>query len=396
MKLTHGHLGAALALSLPALASCTSEPVGPSAREVAETYADVLHATYDDAALGARELDVAVRAFTASPSPQALQLAREAWIASRPAYLESEVARFYDGPIDDPDTGPEPLINAWPLDEAYVDYVVDGAGAPLHGGIVNDPSILETVDPDGIAMLNQVDSEENVSTGYHAIEFLLWGQDLRADGPGDRPHTDYVEGMAMNVARRRAYLEAVSTMLEGHLETVRDAWAPGATYRTEMLGAADTDPTDALGRILRGMGSLSGAELAGERMDVAYMTKEQEDEHSCFSDTTTQDQLHDAIGIRNVYLGRYERSDGTIVAGPSLSELVAARDPALDARMREQLDASVTAIGAIPGPFDQAILGADDAPGRVAIRAAIDALRAQTRTTADIAALLGVTLNLED
>jgi putative iron-regulated protein len=35
--------------------------------------------------------------------------------------------------------------------------------------------------------------EANVATGYHAIEFLLWGQDLNGHGvgAGNRPWTDY-------------------------------------------------------------------------------------------------------------------------------------------------------------------------------------------------------------
>lgn len=394
----HLYLGCLLAL-----AGCGGDdpPALSSAEvsEVTETYADILHAAYDDSVQGARALDGAIDAMLAAPSGSTLDAARDAWTASRPAYLETEVARFYGGPIDHPETGPEGMINAWPLDEAYLDYVVGPGNEIIVGGLVNDAETLPTIDAPAIAALNQADSEENVATGYHAIEFLLWGQDLRADGAGDRPHTDYVEGgEAPGVERRRAYLVAVSELLITQLEQVRDAWAPGAdgTYRASMLASVEGDFRDALRRILVGMGSLSGAELAGERMNVAYMTKEQEDEHSCFSDTTLQDQLHDAIGIRNVYLGRYVRTDGTVVEGPSISDLVAARDPALDERMRAELDASIAAIEAIPGPFDQAILGTDDAPGRMAIAASVDALRAQTRTIAEIAALLGVAINLEE
>jgi putative iron-regulated protein len=389
-------------LAFLALASCgpsaPPDPTGAEVTSIAESYADLMYGAYDDAIAGARALEVAIDALLAEPSAATLEAARQAWVASRPAYLETEVSRFYDGPIDDPDTGREGAINAWPLDEAYVDYVRGGDGAPMHVGIVNDPAILATIDADGLAMRNQDGSEENVSTGYHAIEFLLWGQDLRTDGAGDRAATDYLVGAAMNVERRRAYLSAAIELLIDDLEHTRDAWAPGVpdNYRASFVAEASASPREVLRRILVGMGSLSGAELSGERMNVAYMTKEQEDEHSCFSDTTTQDQLHDAIGIRNVYLARATRADGSDFEGASLADLVAARDPALDARMREQLDASVAAVAAIPAPFDQAILGSDTQPGRVAIRTAIDALRAQTRTTADIARLFDVQLNLEE
>ena len=389
----------ALSLAALALAACESSPaVDPldDAPPVLETYARILHAGYDDSVLGARELDGALAAFVAAPDATTFQAARQAWLDSRPAYLETEVARFYGGPIDDPETGPEGRINSWPMDEAYVDYVIGPGPAfeRVYGGVVNDPSILADISAQGLAELNQIDSEESVTTGYHAIEFLLWGQDRRDDGPGERPHTDFVAmGTATDHERRAAYLTAVGALLVSDLETVRDAWAPGAPYRTSFVALP---PREGLTLILRGMGSLSGSELSGERMNVAYMTKDQEDEHSCFSDNTHVDALHDALGIQNVYLGRYTRTDGSVVEGPSLSDLVRARDPELDARMRMQLSASVDAIGAIPTPFDQAIQGLDSAPGRVAVRAAIDALRAQTATIVEIADLFDVQLNLEE
>lgn len=392
--------GSVLGLALTMVTACGGDPPADDLADapvVLEAYADLLHAEYDDALTEADALDVALEAFLAAPSASTLASARAAWVESRPAYLQTEVARFYGGPIDDEETGPEGQLNAWPMDEAYVDYVVGpGPGfETMHVGIVNDPSILMTISPEGIAALNQSGAEENVATGYHAIEFLLWGQDTDAAGPGARSHEDYLSGgAAMNPERRAAYLRSISTLLREDLRSVRDAWAPGeANYRAEFVALP---PREGVRRMLLGMGSLSGAELAGERLNVAYETKEQEDEHSCFSDTTTQDARYDAIGIRNVYLGRYTRSDGSVVSGASLSDLVRARDPDLDARMRAALDASVAAVEAIPAPFDQAILGSDDAPGRVALAAAIAALRAQTPIIVEIATLFDVTLNLEE
>ncbi len=389
------------ALACLPLAACSHPaPVDPltDAPPVLANYAEMLFAEYSDAVTGVDDLQGALAPITTGTADQALlESAREAWIASRPAYLQSEAARFYGGPIDDPDTGPEGRINAWPLDEAYVDYVLGAGGVPSYGGLVNDPTLLPEVTEQAIASLNEVGSEENLSLGYHAIEFLLWGQDLSATGSGDRPFTDYVIGDAagMNQDRRRLYLGAAAVALGEDLVFVRDAWAPGVAenYRAEFVALP---PREGVRRIIVGMGRLSGGELAGQRMGVAYNTKDQNDEHSCFSDTTLQDQYHDALGIQNVYLGRYVRTDGTMVSGASLSDLVRARDPALDTRFRAELWASLDAIQAIPGPFDQAILGADSAPGRVAILAAINALHRQTDTISEIARVLGVVVNLED
>jgi putative iron-regulated protein len=372
-------------LAITCAASCgggDDDDADPGA--VVDNYAVIVHASYTDSLNRARELRTAVDAFVATPSTTTLAAAKAAWIAAREPYGQTEVYRFYDGPIDNPTDGPEGQINAWPLDEAYVDYVMGNATA----GIINDPGDFPTLSKEVIAEQNEKDAEENISTGYHAIEFLLWGQDLSPTGPGQRPHTDYLTagGTAANQARRGQYLKLVAELLVDDLQAVTDAWAPGgANYGAQLKAAADNE---ALRRMLQGMGSLSGAELSGERMATAYDNRDQEDEHSCFSDNTHRDLRGNAVAIQNVYLGRY----GTI-DGPGIDELVRARDPMLDTKMTTELAASIAAIEAIPAPFDQALQ--DDANGRVKIMAAITALRAQTDTMVEIATLLGITLNLE-
>lgn len=356
----------------------------PAPGAVVDNYAAIVHASYSDSLGKARELKTAIDAFVAAPSPATLGAARTAWLAAREPYGQTEVYRFYDGPIDNPSDGPEGEINAWPLDEAYVDYVMDNANA----GIINNPGMFPTLTKATIAEENEKGAEENISTGYHAIEFLLWGQDLSATGPGARPHTDYLTtgGTAANQARRGQYLKAVAELLVDDLEWVTNEWAPGGTNYGSALRAADDN--EALRRMLQGMGSLSGAELSGERMATAFDNRDQEDEHSCFSDNTHRDLRGNAIAIENVYLGRYGTTDG-----PGIDELVRARDPALDTKMKTQLQASIAAIDAIPAPFDVSLN--DDASGRPKIRDAITALRAQTDTMVQVATLLGITINLE-
>lgn len=361
----------------------TATPVQVSAAAVVETYADLLYANYQDALEGAEALHDAVDAFVEAPSQATFDAAKAAWVASRPAYQQSEIGRFYNGPIDDPETGPEGRINAWPLDENYIDYV---EGAPT-SGIVNDPAGFPVIDEGTLAAANEAGGETNIATGYHAIEFLLWGQDRSTTGPGSRPFTDYVtdgSGTAANQERRGQYLQAVSHLLVDDLELLVAAWEPGdaGNYRAEFLAR---DPDEALGLVLTGLGTLSASELGGERLSVAFETRDQEDEHSCFSDTTRDDLANDAIGIENGYLGRYGDLDG-----PGLSDLVRQVDPALDASVRQQLATSVAAVQAIPQPFDQAIIGADDSPGRVAVDAAITALFAQADGFASVADALGV------
>jgi putative iron-regulated protein len=394
MKNPLGFVGLSVA-SVIAAGCGPSTPAAPSTAEVAPvlaTYADILHASYEDSLVRGRALDTAVDAFVAAPSDALLEGARDAWVASRPPYLQSEIGRYYGGPIDDPDNDIDGRVNSWPLDEAYLDYVQGPPPAfeDLVGGLINDPSTLATIDEASLAALNGEGAEENVSLGYHAIEFLLWGQDLYEDGAGRRPATDFVDGMRDNADRRRDYVVAATDILVGDLEFLEGQWRSGGdNYRA---GFVALDAHEGLTRVFTAILNLSGLELAGERLLVAWRSSEQEDEHSCFSDTTTQDAVYDQLGLQNAYLGRYERIDGTVVSGASLSDLVRARDPELDASIRTALEASLEATRAIPAPFDQALISTE---GRTAIRRAIDAIQAQTELLGEAARLLGLDITLE-
>jgi putative iron-regulated protein len=376
------------------LVSCgtTGVPTNAQVAPVLATYADILHASYEDSLVRGRVLDVAVDALVTAPTDELLEHARDAWVASRPPYLQSEIGRYYGGPIDDPDNDIDGRVNSWPLDEAYLDYV---QGPPpgfedLVGGLVNDEAALPIIDDTSLAALNGEGAEENVSLGYHAVEFLLWGQDLYENSAGRRPASDFVDGMRDNADRRRDYVMAATDILVSDLEFLEGEWRAGEdNYRA---GFVALDAHEGLTRLFTAILNLSGVELAGERLLVAWRSSEQEDEHSCFSDTTTQDAIYDQLGLENAYLGRYERIDGTMVSGPSLSDLVRARDPELDASIRTALAASLEATRAIPAPFDQALISME---GRMAIRDAIDAIQAQTELFNDAARLLGVTLTLE-
>jgi putative iron-regulated protein len=367
---------------------CTDSDAGAEgledARAVIENYATIVHTSYGDSVRKAEELKTAIDAFVATPNATTLQAAKTAWLAAREPYGQTEVYRFYDGPIDNLTDGPEGRINAWPLDEVYIDYV-DGNAT---GGIINNPTMFPTLTKGLLAAQNEQGGEKNISTGYHAIEFLLWGQDLSATGPGSRPHTDYVTGAggtAGNQGRRGQYLKLAAELVVDDLRSVRDAWAPGATnYGAEFRAL---EPKEALRRIVQGMGSLSGAELSGERMTTAYNNRDQEDEHSCFSDNTHRDIYANALSIQNVYLGRYGAIDG-----PGLDTLVRVRNPELDTKMKQQLEASIAAVQAIAVPFDRALVDDD---GRAKILAAVRALQAQTETIVEIATLVGIQINLE-
>ena len=375
-------VGLLFALTATFVVSCSSDNGRSAALDDAvATYAEGVHASYSAALNAASDMDRAINTFLASPSEQSLKDARDAWLSARSVYGPTEVFRFYGGPIDNEETGTEGLINAWPLDEGYIDYV---QGAP-NSGIINDPSV--TINKETLVSLNEAGGETNVSTGWHAIEFLLWGQDQRADGPGQRPASDFTT--QTNADRRSQYLAVSSDLLLDHLRELVDAWAPGrANYRASF---EELEATEAMRLILTGIGEMSRGELAGERMSVAYLERSEEDEHSCFSDNTHNDIIANAVGIEMVLSGNYPGISGTGVL--DALEVV---DADLAKRLRTEVAASVAATRAIPAPFDQHLQNgvADDAPGRSSILTAIEALELQTDTIVAAATALGVSINV--
>lgn len=382
------------ALALPAFAA------EPTDAEILDTYANIALAGYEDALITAKALDTAIDALIANPSDETLNAAREAWRASRPWYQQTEAFRFGNPIVDDW----EGRVNAWPLDEGLIDYVDASYGTESDenglytANVIANPSITidgETVDATNITpeflsgTLQEAGGvEANVATGYHAIEFLLWGQDLNGTGPGagNRPATDY--STEPNAARRAQYLAAASDLLVSDLEEMVGNWQDGGAAR-----AALTE--QGISTILTGMGSLSYGEVAGERMKLGLLLHDPEEEHDCFSDNTYVSHLHDAIGVRNVYLGKYTRLDGSVVEGASLSQLVAAKDAALDTELRGLLDDTVARMEAMATrgetveKYDQ-MIGEGNDEGNAVVQAAIDGLVAQTRGIERVVALLAL------
>ncbi|WP_281968811.1 imelysin family protein [Roseovarius nanhaiticus] len=397
-RLFMGTTALGVALSLPALAATQSE--------VLSTYADIAAAGYEDSAIAARGLHEAIEALIETPSPQALTAARAAWLAARVPYQQTEVFRFGNAIVDDW----EGQVNAWPLDEGLIDYV-DAAygGASDENGlkalnvVANTSFDLsgQTIDAGAITpdllsgTLHEAGGNEaNVATGYHAIEFLLWGQDLNGTdhGAGDRPWTDYAARDACtngNCDRRAEYLEAASELLVSDLDWMAAQWAPGGAARE----AVTEDEAAGISAILTGMGSLSYGEQAGERMRLGLMLNDPEEEHDCFSDNTHNSHYYDGLGVQNVYHGQYVRIDGSMVEGPSLADLTAQADPALDTEMQAKLATTMRALGRIKlaaeagTSYDQMLARGNEA-GEALIMGGVDGLIAQTRTIERITAAL--------
>lgn len=332
--------------------SCSNDSDGPNEKSlVVKNYADIVYQNYKDAYEDAVTLETSINSFTANPTDANFTIAKNKWLQARESYGTTEAFRFANGPIDDEIDGPEGLLNAWPLDENYIDYV-EGAST---AGIINATAIYPTIDKNLLEDLNENNGEKNISVGYHAIEFLLWGQDLTAPSanlPGQRPYTDYVVGAggtATNQARRAMYLTVCADLLTDHLDYLVNQWKEGGMYRTTFL---NLPVNTAIKNMYLGITTLVTAELPIERMDVALGNADQEDEHSCFSDNTHRDIYLNLQGVINVYKGKYG-----MIQGASLENLVKNANLETYNDTSVSIAESLSKVNAILTPFDLAISG---------------------------------------
>ena len=376
----------ALVVALSAMLACDGEPDDSETGEpeddeqaiaFIETYADIMQAGYLDALTGVATLDIKIDALVEEPSVETLVAAKQAWLSARDPFGWTDVARVNAGPLGEEAAD---MINAWPIDESFIDYV---EGAP-NSGIINDLDDYPAITIDVIRQANRAKGPDQVATGYHAIEFVLWGQDMQSDGAGTRPYTDFLvdddDATADNQERRGTYLKQANKLLAEDLQKQADAWAPGPhSLRDQLL---DQPVKESLGSILGAMIDLSEDGLVVANMSMAYDTQDEEYEQSCFSDNTHNDILNGQRGLQNIYFGEYDTIDGV-----GLAALVVALDPKLDETMRARMSEATAAIIDMGPPFDQAILVRRD---RVA--AAISALKQQAATLREIATLLEVEL----
>jgi putative iron-regulated protein len=394
-----GPLAAAtLCVGLAAGLETSPANADPTAKDVLKVYADIAQAGYADSLDTANTLKLAVDAFLAKPTEDNLRAARAAWIAARIPYMQTEAFRFGNAIVDDW----EGRVNSWPLDEGLIDYVASSYGTEsaenelYAANVIAHTSLTiggKTLDTSKITKELLADKlqeaggvEANVATGYHAVEFLLWGQDLNGIGPGNgaRPASDYDTKQCTNgnCDRRAQYLSAATGLLVDDLAWMVAQWAPGGAARKTI--EQDSDEAG-LTAIMTGLGSLSYGELAGERMKLGLMIHDPEEEHDCFSDNTHASHFFDALGIRNVYLGTYRRADRSLVTGPSVSDLVKAKAPEVDAEVRAKLDATMQAMNALylraltTESYDQ-MIGEGNAEGNAVVQRAVDALLDQTKS----------------
>jgi len=345
------------------------------------TYANIASVNYADALKDAKALQVAIEAFAKKPTKKALQAAKDAWLVSRESYGTTEVFRLSNGPIDAEEGwvaetygALEGDLNAWPLDENMIDYTTDANSKRTSGNIIDTKGLftpggddvtsvdVTKITPEVIGELNTNGGDANVAAGYHAIEFMLWGQDQDYNnmiedtvthGPmtaGQRPLTDFTTDKLAK--RRLAFLTAVTTKMVDDLAVVSSAWekdvnGSNGLYRAALLdkltgeeAAKNIAPKTSLKQILAGVGVFSKSELANERIAVAVLTPSEEDEHSCFSDNTHRDIALNYQGIKNVLLGEYKGKK----VGPAFIDKVSTEERANIISLMTDIEARIATI----------------------------------------------------
>ena len=406
-------LSAVAAMAAGLMGSAASAAVDPAA--VLKSYADVAQATYADSRITAEALLTAVRNLVATPTEANLQAARQAWLAARVPYMQSEGYRFGNAIVDDW----EGKVNAWPLDEGLIDYVDTGSYGdssdenPWYtANVIAHPQLKiggKTIDAAGISRELLADTlqeagglEANVATGYHAVEFLLWGQDLNGTGPGagNRPASDFDRANCTggNCDRRAAYLLTATELLVDDLKEMEASWGADGEARKAVVDGA---PDAGLTAILTGLGSLSYGELAGERMKLGLLLHDPEEEHDCFSDNTHNSHYYDEKGMLNIYAGKYTRLDGSVAGGVGIGDLGREKAQAEDAKVREAMAAAEAALGKIKSTADSGsmaydqMLGEGNAEGNKLVDDAVQALVAQAHAVEALVTALGLTIEVE-
>ena len=374
--------------------------------EILVNYSNIAEAKYKDALTLAKKMHSSIEKFMNDTNESNFIDVKDSWLKARTIYQQTEVFRFGNPLVDDW----EGKVNAWPLDEGLIDYVDNTNYYPSENDFSNFNVIAnkklkvegELIDASVINpkllsnKLHEIGGNEaNVATGYHAIEFLLWGQDLNGNesGSGNRPYTDFdLEACTNdNCDRRREYLVAASQLLIEDLQYIQSVWSPEGQARLDLLN----DQKNGLKRILIGMGSLSYGELAGERMKLGLMLHDPEEEHDCFSDNTHNSHYYNVVGINNVFLGKYKSLDGKVVSGPSISSLLSEVDNGLNKKTKKSIKNTLKSMKKIvksanKGVTYDMLIAEGNEKGNQLIQNAVDSLIKQSKNIELTAAALNI------
>jgi len=149
----------------------------------------------------ASELVEALTALKNNPTAATVTVARNAWRAAREPWEASEGHIF--GPVDT--LGVDPKVDSWPVDKNQLDGALGG------------------YDPE----LSNIDGFPVTMKGFHAIEYLLFGDGTTLESAEDaaiRLQTPVGDEDTAEDKVRLGYLEALGKSFQKDIQSLVDAW----------------------------------------------------------------------------------------------------------------------------------------------------------------------------
>ncbi len=402
MKFSTSHILPILMCTLlsgsPVLAQ-TEETRSQKFTAILETYADIGLASYQDSLAGAQNLRTAIEDLLNDPTEETLEEARTVWRTARIPYEQSEVFVAASPVVQEWVY----RVNAWPINESYIDYVEGESSANIVGSreldVAGATVSIEKITPEIIAQSLHTENG-NAAAGYHVIEYLLWGEDRSGDeekgideGAGTRPPTDFdLENCSNdNCARRGDYLYASVNLLIDDLEEMVTNWRVTGEARRTLL--ADTEA--GMAQIFNGLGSLTLGELAGDRLQASLISGDVNSEQDRFSNNSHVSYLFNARGVVGVYFGEYYSMEGKLTQGASIADFMEEAFPELDEKFRVGLGLSMARMRLLIDhardveAFDLMIAKGNDT-GNDLVAAAVEALVDQSNILKEMVQELGL------
>ncbi|WP_294959403.1 imelysin family protein [Sulfurovum sp.] len=179
----------------------TSDATEADKAETAEVVDNVIVKGYNNLGTEAGKLETALTALKVNPTAQTVQAARDQWRATR-KYWEAGEGHIF-GPVDT--LGVDPKVDSWPVDKTQLDGALAGW----------DPEF------------SNIDGFPVTMKGFHAIEYLLFGDGTTLEDPADaatrlqQPVGD--EDTAEDKIRLQ-YLEALGKTFAKDIKSLTDAW----------------------------------------------------------------------------------------------------------------------------------------------------------------------------
>lgn len=340
-------------------------------------HAAIAYAVYSDALFQATNLQTAIASFVTDPTDDGLSESRLAWRNAYYAYLQCAALQFSNGPVDD-DRDLSRQIGKWPINPSLIDYTTG-----QFGGLISDSAELPNVTLDALQALNGPDVNRPTTIGFHAIEFLLWGEDdddVALLTAGNRTFLDYngADSSIQNTVRRSKYLRVCSEILVSQLGVLTNEWDSlgSKNYRKDFIGL---EVNSALKNILTGMGTLAKSEISERALEKPVSASSQDLEVSNYSDNTITDFIAMTNSLDIFYRGTYTPLTSLDIKGKSVEDLIGEANPELADQVDKKLIECLELVNAIPTPYDwqaaqESEFGAESIAGAATALAELEAL----------------------